>query len=72
MSFNTGVSMTIERPDIVAGQPERKPSRPYVLQTAPGETIPVLKEALVELRLGRCALKIRVFVAEITDNFILG
>jgi len=37
------------RPTIVAAKPERKPSRAYVLQTASGETIPVLKEALVEL-----------------------
>jgi predicted nucleic acid-binding Zn finger protein len=39
---------------------------------ASGETIPVLKEGLVELTLGRSALKIWVFVAKITDYFILG
>jgi hypothetical protein len=38
---------------------------------ASGDTIPVLKEALVELTLGRDALRIWVFVAEITDEFIL-
>jgi hypothetical protein len=58
--------------DIVAGQPERKPSRAYILQTASGETIPVLKEALVELTLGRRAMRIWMFVAEVTDEFILG
>ena len=57
---------------MVTGQPERKPSRAYVLQTASGETIPVLKEALVELTLGRQALRTWVFVAEVTDEFILG
>jgi hypothetical protein len=57
---------------MVVGQPERKPSRAYVLQTASGETIPVLKEALVELSLGRRALRIWVFVTEVTDEFILG
>jgi hypothetical protein len=36
------------------------------------ETISVLKEALGELTLGRSALMIWVFVAEITDEFILG
>jgi hypothetical protein len=36
-----------------------------------GETIPVVKEALVELTLGRRALKIWVFVAGITKEFIL-
>jgi hypothetical protein len=72
VTIYTGTSVTIARPDIVAGQPERKPSRPYVLQTASGETIPLLKEALVELTLGRRALRIWVFVAEVTDEFILG
>jgi len=42
------------------------------LQTASGQTIPVLKEALVELTLGQRALKIWVFVAEFTDEFIVG
>jgi hypothetical protein len=42
------------------------------LQTASVETIPVLKEALVELTLGLRTLRIWVFVAEITDEFILG
>jgi hypothetical protein len=50
--------VTIARPDIAAGQPERKPSRSYVLHMSPGETIPVVKEALVELTLGRRALRI--------------
>jgi hypothetical protein len=34
--------------------------------------IPVVKEALVELTLGQRALKIWVFVADITEEFILG
>jgi hypothetical protein len=38
------------------------------MQTASGETIPVLKE----LTLGRRTLRIWAFVAEITDEFILG
>jgi hypothetical protein len=36
-----------------------------------GKNIPVAKETLVELSLGRRALRIWVFVAEITDEFIL-
>ena len=51
MNIDTGASVTIVRPDIVAEKPERKPSRAYVLQKASGETIPVLKEALVDLTL---------------------
>ena len=67
-----GLCRTSARPDMVTGQPERKSSTAYVLQTASGETIPVLKEALFELTLGRRALRIWVFVAEVTDEVILG
>jgi hypothetical protein len=37
-----------------------------------GETIPALKEALVDVNLGRSNLQKWMFVAEITDEFILG
>jgi hypothetical protein len=43
-----------------------------VLQTASGETIPVVKEARVELTIGRRTLRSWVFVADITDDLILG
>ena len=72
VNIDTGSSVTIARPDIFTGQPARKPSRDYVLQTASGETIPVLKESFVELTLGRWALRIWVFVAKVTDDFIFG
>jgi hypothetical protein len=42
VTIDTGASKIIARPDIVAGQPEGKPSRAHVLQTACGETIPVM------------------------------
>jgi hypothetical protein len=64
--------VAIARPDIVAVLPERKLRRPYVLQTASGETIPVVKEARVELTLGQRTLGIWMFVADIKDDFILG
>lgn len=67
--------MTNARNDIVAGQPERKLSQPYTLQTASQETITILKQALVQLTLGLSTLKICVFVAKITkitDEFNLG
>jgi hypothetical protein len=64
VTIDTGASVIIVRPDMVTGQPERRTSRAYVLQTASGETIPVMKEALVELTLGRWAPRIWVFVAE--------
>jgi predicted aspartyl protease len=72
VTIDTGASVTIARPDIVAGQPERQLSRAYVLQKASGETIPVIKESQVELTLGRRSIRIWVFVADITDEFILG
>jgi predicted aspartyl protease len=71
LTIDTGASATVARPDIVAGLPERELSRPYVLQTASGETIPVVKEAHVELTMGRRTLRSWVFVADIKD-FILG
>jgi hypothetical protein len=58
VTIDTGASVTITRPDIFAGLPER--------------TIPVMREAQVELNLGRRPLRIWVFVADITDELILG
>jgi hypothetical protein len=55
VTVDTG-SVTIARPDIVAMLPERELSRPYFLQTASDETIPVVKEARVELNIARCTL----------------
>jgi predicted aspartyl protease len=72
VTIDTGASATVARPDIVAGLPERELSRPYVLQTASGETILVVKEAHVELTMGRRTLRSWVFVADIKDDFILG
>jgi hypothetical protein len=42
------------------------------MQMVPGETLPILKKALLQLILGQHPLKIWVFTAEITDEFILG
>jgi hypothetical protein len=56
----------------VVGLPERKPRRQYILQVVSGQKIPVGKEALVELTLGKQTLKFLVFVADITDEIILG
>ena len=68
MTIDTGSLVTIAQPDIVAGQSERRLGRACVLPMASGETIPVMK-ALVELTLGREALRIWVFFAEITDEY---
>jgi predicted aspartyl protease len=42
VTIDTGASATVARPDVVAGLPERELSQPYVLQTASGETMPVM------------------------------
>jgi hypothetical protein len=65
VTIDIGTSITVAQPDIFAGQPKRKPSRAYVLQTASGETIPLLKEALVKLTLGWRTLMIWLFIAEV-------
>jgi hypothetical protein len=72
VNIDTGAYATVAIPDIVAGLPERELSQPYVLQTASGETIPVRKEAHVELTMGQRSLRSWVFVANIKDDFILG
>jgi hypothetical protein len=71
-TIDTGTSVTIAQSDIVSGQPQRKTNRAYVLQTASGESIPLMMEALVGLTVGRRALRFWVFVADVKDEFIIG
>jgi hypothetical protein len=68
---DTEASVTIAIPDITTGLPERDLTTSYVLQMASGETLPISKEALITLTLGRRPLTTWVFVAKITDKFIL-
>jgi hypothetical protein len=53
MTIDAGAFVTVSRPDIIVGLLERKPSRQYVLQMMSGQTIPVVREALVDLILGQ-------------------
>jgi hypothetical protein len=69
---DTGAYVTIERPDIAARWPERQPHPGFTLQIVSGESLPILKEVLLTLMLGRRPLKMWVFVANITDELILG
>jgi hypothetical protein len=62
----------VARPNIAAGWPERQPNQSYTLQTVSTKAIPILKEVLLTLTLGQRPLKIWVFVANITNEFILG
>jgi hypothetical protein len=52
VTIDNGALVTVARPDIVAGVPERTPSRHYVLQVVSGRMIPVTEEGLVQLSLG--------------------
>jgi hypothetical protein len=72
VTIDAGTFMSVARPDIVLGLPESRPGRQRVLQVGSGRTIPVVKDVLVELNLGQQVLKIWVFVADITDEFIMG
>jgi hypothetical protein len=51
-----GIAVTISRPDITEGLPEREMTRLYVPQMTSVETLPVLKEEFAELPLGRSPL----------------
>jgi hypothetical protein len=68
---DTGAYVTVVRPDIATGWPERQLSQRFKLQTVSRETLPVLKEVFLTVTLGRRPLKIWDFVADITNEFIL-
>jgi hypothetical protein len=53
MSIDTGASVTITRPDISAGLPEKEIVWLYIMQMLSGETLPILKQVLMELSLGQ-------------------
>jgi hypothetical protein len=72
VTIDTRVSVTIARPDIIAGLTERDPPTWYALQTASEKTFPILKEAFIKLSLGQCPLATWMFIANITEDFILG
>jgi hypothetical protein len=72
VTVDTGAYVTVVRPDIAARWPERQPNQRFQLQTVSGEALPILKEVLLTLTLGRRPLKSWVFVADITNEFILG
>jgi hypothetical protein len=72
VTVDTGAYLTVARPDIAAGWPERQPKPGLALQTVSGEALPILKEVPLTLTLGRRPLKIWIFVTDITNELILG
>jgi hypothetical protein len=53
VTVDTGAYVTVVRPDIAAGWPERQPNQRFLLQTVSGEALPILKEVFLTLTLGR-------------------
>jgi hypothetical protein len=72
VTVDTGAYVTVARSDIAAGWPEKQPNLGLVLQTVSGKALPIMKEVSLTLTLGQRPLKISVFVANITDELILG
>jgi hypothetical protein len=64
--------LTVVRPDITAGLPEKYLRTPGTLQIESGEVLPILKEALMKLTLWRRLLTKWVFISKIPEELILG
>jgi hypothetical protein len=71
VTIDTRAYITVARPDIADGWPEREPNQRFTLQMVSGESLPIQKVYLT-LTLGQRSLKMWVFVADITNEFILG
>ena len=71
VTIDTGTAVTIARPDS-RSTARQEAQRSLRLADGLWRDHPLLKEALVELSLGRIALRIWVFVTEVMDEFILG
>jgi hypothetical protein len=72
VTVDTGAYVTVARPYIVGRWPESEPNPGFTLHTVSGKSLPIFKKVLLPLNLGRCQLKMWVFVANITDELILG
>ncbi|KAJ8921336.1 hypothetical protein NQ315_002950 [Exocentrus adspersus] len=72
MILDTGSSHTIVKPNIVAHCRVQNTDEDYQLETANGEVIPVKGIHLAEIRLGNSTFRQKVFVADITDDVLLG
>jgi hypothetical protein len=71
VTVDTGSSLTIVRPEIAKGLPERKPKIRH-FQTVTGQIIPIFKEVLVHLNLHTCTIKAWALVADIIEEVLLG
>ncbi|KAJ8916798.1 hypothetical protein NQ315_005803 [Exocentrus adspersus] len=72
MIVDTGSSHTIVRPNIVAHCKMQDREEKYLLETARAKSIPVKGVHLAEIKIGNKTFKQKVFVADITDDVLLG
>ncbi|KAJ8910263.1 hypothetical protein NQ315_004999 [Exocentrus adspersus] len=72
MVLDTGSSHTIVKPNFVVHCRNQNINEEYQLETASGEVIPVKRVHFAEIRLGNSTFKQKVFVADITDDVLLG
>jgi hypothetical protein len=70
-TVDTGAYVMVARQDIATGWPERQKNPGFMLQTVSGESLPILKEVLLTLTLGRHPPRMWV-IADITNELILG
>jgi hypothetical protein len=59
------IYVTAVRPNNAAGLLKKMPSQYYILQMASWETLPILKEALVEVTMGHSTTHTSVFILEL-------
>jgi hypothetical protein len=71
VAVGSGAYVTVTRPDIGAGCSERTEPTSRVTDGI-WNTLTILKEGILTMNLGRLPLKILLFVAIITNKFILG
>jgi hypothetical protein len=64
-------NMWLARPNTATQWLKRQPNQCYTLQAISGEALPLLKEVILTLTLGQHLLKIRVFITNITNRFVL-
>jgi hypothetical protein len=72
VTVDTGAASTMVRPELAEGLPEREMSVVTHLQSVSGHRIPVLKEVLVTLNLGKCQITTWALVANTVAEFTLG
>ncbi|KAJ8974331.1 hypothetical protein NQ317_002514 [Molorchus minor] len=72
MVIDTGSYHKIVKPNILAHCKMKPTTNNFILETAGGETLPVIGVHEAEFQLGRTVFRHQVFVANITDDVLMG